>query len=129
MFIVADQVNHPDHYTKGGVECIDAIEASMSEEAFRGYCKGNVQKYTWRYEDKENPKQDLQKAQWYLNRLIQTFPQENQSTPQPLQLSEPEQTHQAHSNISLSAQELNYLRTLEVQDLLVKLQKMLHETL
>ena len=101
----------------------------MSEEAFRGYCKGNVQKYTWRYEDKENPKQDLQKAQWYLNRLIQTFPQENQSMLQPLQLSKPEQTHQAHSNISLSAQELNYLRTLEVQDLLVKLQKTLHETL
>lgn len=65
-----DPVSHPGHYTKGGVECIDAIESSMSPEAFRGYLKGNVQKYIFRYESKENPLQDLKKAQWYLNKLI-----------------------------------------------------------
>jgi len=42
----------------------------MSPEAFRGYCKGNVLKYLWRYESKGSTVQDLLKAQWYLERLI-----------------------------------------------------------
>lgn len=71
MFNLSDLVNHPDHYTKGGIECIEAMEAAMSDEAFRGYCKGNIIKYLWRYESKGNPMQDLLKAQWYLERLIQ----------------------------------------------------------
>ena len=58
----------PDHY-KGAVECIDAIKASMSQEAFRGYLKGNVQKYMWRHE-KKGGIEDLRKAQVYLNWLI-----------------------------------------------------------
>ncbi|NBX48347.1 DUF3310 domain-containing protein [bacterium] len=119
---MSDPVNHPNHYTKGGVECIDAIQSSMSEEAFRGYCKGNIQKYIYRYEDKQNPKQDLLKARWYLDRLLQTFPQETQSEPQPPQLLEPEQTHLAPGDISLSPQELDCLRILESLDLLDQLQ-------
>lgn len=66
-----DAVNNPSHYAQGGVECIDSIESSLSDEAFLGYLKGNVQKYLWRYEKKENPVQDLQKAKWYLDRLIE----------------------------------------------------------
>ena len=55
----------------GGIECIDAIEASASSaDAFMGYCKGNVQKYLWRMEHKGKPKEDALKAQWYLNKLI-----------------------------------------------------------
>ncbi len=119
---MSDPVNHPQHYTKGGVECIDSIESSMTVEAFRGYCKGNIQKYVYRYEDKENPKQDLCKARWYLDRLIQTFPQESQSEPLLPQSLEPEQTHQAPADISLSPQELDCLRTLETLDLLDQLQ-------
>jgi len=61
----SDPIN-PDHY-KGDVECIDAIKASMSPEAFKGYLKGNIMKYTWR--DKENKKEDLDKAKWYINKL------------------------------------------------------------
>jgi hypothetical protein len=64
-----DPVNSPSHYASGGVECIEAIKASMSHEAFLGYLKGNVQKYLWRYEKKANPVEDLKKAQWYLARL------------------------------------------------------------
>ena len=70
--VKADAVNHPSHYCKGGVECIDAIRAAMSEEAFKGFLKGNVMKYVYRYESKEKPVQDLEKAQWYLSRLIGT---------------------------------------------------------
>ena len=56
-------------YNTGDIECIEAIKASMSTEAYTGYLKGNVQKYVWRYEDK-NGVEDLRKAQWYLNALI-----------------------------------------------------------
>lgn len=66
----ADAVNHPSHYAKGGVECIDAIKASMSKEAFNGFLKGNVLKYVWRYESKAKPVEDLKKAKWYLEKLI-----------------------------------------------------------
>lgn len=65
-----DNVNHPPHYTQdGGIECIDAIEAALTEEEFRGYCKGQVLKYTWRERYKEGTT-SLAKATWYLNRLI-----------------------------------------------------------
>jgi hypothetical protein len=66
----SDPVNHPDHYTSGGIECIGAIRASMSEEAFKGFLKANVIKYMWRYEKKEKPLEDIKKAYWYLNKLI-----------------------------------------------------------
>jgi|TARA_R100000306_G_scaffold61432_1_gene64007 hypothetical protein len=64
-----DNVNNPLHYNKHGIECIKAIQASMSDEEFQGYLKGNAIKYLWRYKYKNEPKQDLQKAQWYLNTL------------------------------------------------------------
>jgi len=64
-----DTVNHPDHYTQGGIECIDAIEASMSKDEFHGYLKGNAIKYIWRYKEKGKAVEDIEKAMWYLNRL------------------------------------------------------------
>ena len=65
----ADPVNNPEHYNQGGIECIEAIKASMSGEEFRGYLKGNAMKYLWRYASKGNPEQDLAKCSWYLDRL------------------------------------------------------------
>tara|TARA_R110000772_G_scaffold69515_2_gene153505 strand:- start:558 stop:935 length:378 start_codon:yes stop_codon:yes gene_type:complete len=62
---------NPAHYQKGGVECIDAIESSMTAEAFKGFLKGNCIKYLYRYENK-NGIEDLKKAEWYLLRLIAT---------------------------------------------------------
>jgi len=70
---VVDMVNSPPHYNAGAVECIVAIEASMTKEAFEGYLKGNVTKYLWRYEKKEKPLEDVKKARYYLNRLIQVL--------------------------------------------------------
>lgn len=66
-----DNVNHPSHYTKGGIECIDAIKASMSYHEYHGYLKGNVIKYLWRYRLKGHAKEDLKKAQWYLSKLVE----------------------------------------------------------
>ena len=43
-----DAVNHPTHYTSGGVECIEAIRSSMTADGFCDYCKGNIIKYIWR---------------------------------------------------------------------------------
>jgi hypothetical protein len=47
-----DVVNHPSHYNYGNIECIEAIEESMTPEAYKGYLKGNTLKYLWRYERK-----------------------------------------------------------------------------
>ncbi len=68
---IVDVVNSPPHYKTGGIEAIEGIEASMGPEAFAGYLKGNIMKYMWRYERKGKPIEDLKKARWYLDRLIQ----------------------------------------------------------
>lgn len=63
-------VNSPEHYKNSSIECIDAIEASMNIDEFKGMLKGNVMKYLWRYTYKGKPVEDLKKAKWYLERLI-----------------------------------------------------------
>ena len=70
--MASDMVNNPPHYNKHGIECIKAIEAALTEEEFKGYIKGNVLKYTWR-ENYKNKLEDLKKAAWYLNRLIESL--------------------------------------------------------
>ena len=64
-----DMVNHPPHYNKAGIETIDAIKA-MTDTGFQYYLQGNIMKYLWRYERKGKELEDLKKAQWYLDRLI-----------------------------------------------------------
>jgi len=63
-------VSQPTHYNSGDIECIDAIEASMSKDEYAGYLKGNTLKYLWRYKYKGKPREDLLKAQVYLTWLI-----------------------------------------------------------
>jgi hypothetical protein len=70
-----DPVNHPSHYNQFGIECLDAIEASMSPEEFKGYLKANTLKYLWRYKYKGKPLEDLKKGQFYLNLLIKKVEQ------------------------------------------------------
>lgn len=65
-----DMVNHPSHYTQGGIECIDAITAAtVGKTGIEAVCVANVVKYLWRYEEK-NGLEDVKKARWYLERLI-----------------------------------------------------------
>ena len=64
-----DNVDRPMHYAAGSIECIDAIEAQLSAEEFRGYLKGNVIKYLWREKHKGGV-ESLKKANWYLNKII-----------------------------------------------------------
>ena len=73
---MSDNVNHPSHYTQGNIECIDAIEdTTIGLNGFEGYCTGNIIKYLWRWKHK-NGVEDLQKASWYLNRLINYLQQD-----------------------------------------------------
>lgn len=75
-----DVVNNPSHYNTGNIECIEAIEESMTPEAYRGYLKGNCMKYLWRYDYKGKPVEDLEKAQWYLAKLLQEVVFESENT-------------------------------------------------
>ena len=68
---MTDPVNHPEHYTSGNIECLDAIKAALGDN-YKYYVQGNVLKYIWRFNHK-NGLQDLQKAQFYLNDLIHTY--------------------------------------------------------
>ena len=67
-----DMVNHPSHYTSGGVECIDAIASALSsyEDPVDAWLVGQVIKYLWRAPLKGKYKEDIEKAQFYLNRLV-----------------------------------------------------------
>jgi len=65
-----DLVNHPPHYFDGGIECIEAIEAQLTSEEYRGYLKGNIAKYVWRERHKGGT-ESLKKARWYLDRLLE----------------------------------------------------------
>lgn len=70
-----DLVNHPEHYTRGGIECIDAITAAVCElPGTEAWLVGQVIKYVWRYKWK-NGLEDLSKARFYLDRLIDTIKQ------------------------------------------------------
>jgi hypothetical protein len=70
-----DNVN-PSHYKKGKVECIDAIEsATISKKGLDAVCTANVIKYLWRCESKGGV-EDMKKAQWYLNRMIAQYVEE-----------------------------------------------------
>lgn len=63
-----DMVNSPPHYTDGGIEAIDYIEAKLGPDGFRSYCVGNALKYISRAGKKGSAKEDLSKAIWYLRR-------------------------------------------------------------
>ena len=64
-----DNVNHPKHYLKGGLECIQVNKAQLTPEQYEGYLYGNVIKYMWRWKEK-NGLEDLRKANHYLDWLI-----------------------------------------------------------
>lgn len=66
-----DMVNHPAHYTAGGIECIDALAAATAGlDGIEAVCTANAIKYLWRWKLK-NGVEDLKKAQWYINHLIE----------------------------------------------------------
>tara|TARA_R110000787_G_scaffold81801_2_gene177188 strand:- start:51 stop:362 length:312 start_codon:yes stop_codon:yes gene_type:complete len=74
--VLEDLVNHPNHYKSEGVsdiECIDAIQAALTEEEFQGFCKGNNIKYTWRANRKQDVHTNISKAVWYMKKLLDSL--------------------------------------------------------
>lgn len=67
------EVNSPAHYNQGGIECVDAIQAELTPDEFRGFLKGNITKHLWRERHKGGAV-SIAKAKWYLDRLIGLIP-------------------------------------------------------
>ncbi len=65
-----DKIN-PEHYKTGGIETFDYLKAKLTAEELKGFCKGNIIKYITRA-DQKNKKEDLEKAKWYLEKLIRS---------------------------------------------------------
>ena len=74
--ITADMVNHPPHYTQGGIETIDIMEAKSTPEEFKGHLKLTALKYLTRAGHKESELQDAKKTQWYVNKWVKTIEKE-----------------------------------------------------
>ena len=70
MISPSDPLN-PSHYN--GTECLDAIEtATDGLQGVEAFCTGNAIKYLWRWK-KKNGREDLEKAQWYINHLLRSL--------------------------------------------------------
>lgn len=72
---MTDMVNQPPHYTDGGIETIDYLQAKLTAEEFTGFCKGNALKYLSRAGKKGGGAEDIAKAAWYTNRLLDAMEQ------------------------------------------------------
>lgn len=69
-----DNVNHPAHYMKGKIECIDIIEEMVADkQGVEAVCVGNAVKYMYRAGLKGDKLEDYKKAAWYINRVIEGF--------------------------------------------------------
>lgn len=67
---MTSKVEHPDHYTQGRIECIDAIRSALTAEEFRGFCKGSIIKYVWR-ERYKGGDEDIRKLAEYAKVAIE----------------------------------------------------------
>jgi len=68
---MTDREINPEHYKGNQVDCIEAIKGMLGGYGFCCYLRGNIIKYLWRCPAKGNQAQDLKKAEWFLNRLIE----------------------------------------------------------
>ena len=67
---VTDIVNHPNHYTNGGMECIDEMVAVFGKQVVASFCLCNVWKYRYRALSK-NGQQDIDKSHWYMKKYLE----------------------------------------------------------
>jgi hypothetical protein len=61
------------HYALSGIECIDYIKERLTPEEFKGYCHGNLIKYQHRHNYKGKPVEDMEKAQYYLVKMLESM--------------------------------------------------------
>ncbi len=116
---MSNNVNHPSHYTQGDIECIDALKAAtVGKKGIEAVCVANVIKYLFRYEAK-NGLEDVKKAQWYINRLIQEL-EDNDTQEQPIThkstLDEKYPVFNGDENLlNINCAECKYFENLSVQ--------------
>lgn len=68
--VTNDNINHPLRYTKGDIECIDAIKAAtVGKTGIEAVDVGHIIRYLWRYEEKDGL-ESVKKAEWYIKHLI-----------------------------------------------------------
>ena len=73
-----DEVNNPKHYTSGKIEALEIIEdATKDLDGLEAFAIGSALKYIIRFDKKNDPIQDLQKAVFYIERVI--FERQKQS--------------------------------------------------
>lgn len=68
-----EAVNHPEHYSNGKIECIDSMISAFGVNATISFCHLNAFKYIWRAGKKDDAIQDIEKAEWYLNKMKELF--------------------------------------------------------
>lgn len=68
-----DPVNNPSHYNAGTIESIDYIKSFLTKEEYIGFLRGNMAKYNHRARYKGKFLEDIEKAQWYSQKLIETL--------------------------------------------------------
>lgn len=75
-----EEINHPERYGGDTIyECIKVLEAWLPPEQYKGFLRGNALKYLCRVGKKDNSVQELKKAGWYLNKLIEKEIQESEN--------------------------------------------------
>lgn len=74
-----DNVNYPQYYNTGNIECIDGIIASISIDAAIDFCEGNVLKYAWRAKHNGKEMEDMKKAAWYAQKAAELIEQKGGS--------------------------------------------------
>lgn len=70
-----DKIN-PSYYNDGNISCIEAMESAFGADTVAAFCKCNAFKYLWR-SDHKNGTEDLKKALWYLNKLLDIYGSQN----------------------------------------------------
>lgn len=75
-----DPVEHPKYYNEFGLQTIDVIKGQMPIEGYYGFLQGQTTKYLGRWRGKQNPVQDLEKAEFYLKCLIREVKEHQQES-------------------------------------------------
>jgi hypothetical protein len=70
---IEDIINKPNHYHQGGIDIYEIMQAKMSPEEYKGFCKGNVLKYLLRADLKGKPIEDLKKLRFNTDRAIEAY--------------------------------------------------------
>lgn len=76
---MSDEINFPAHYFRGGIDVIGFAEKQFSAEERRGFYRISALKYITRFQDKGAPVKDLNKAIFFINKLIELEEMEDES--------------------------------------------------